>query len=70
MEVTSLFAACLIALIAVFSLLGFLALTMWLITAVFPVRERRIDPVIVAAISNAVAAAYSGAAVTRIEEEA
>lgn len=69
MEVTSLFSACLIALFAVFCLLGLLALSMWLITAVFPVRDRRIDPVIVAAISSVVAAAYQGATVTRIEEE-
>ncbi len=69
MEVTSLFSACLIALVAVFSLLGLLAVTMWLITVLFPVRESRIDTVIVAAISNAVAAAYPGAVVTRIEEE-
>lgn len=65
----SLFSVCLIALIAVFCLLGLLAGSMWLITAVFPVRDRRIDPVIVAAISSVVAAAYPGATVTRIEEE-
>lgn len=66
---TSLFSACLIAIIAVFSLLGLLAVTMWLITAIFPVRQDRIDPLIAAAISSTVAAIYPGATVTRIEED-
>ena len=69
MAVSSLFSACLIAMVAVFVLLGLLAVIMWLITAVFPVREARIDSAIVAAITTAVASVWPGAKVTRIEEE-
>lgn len=69
MDVTSLFSACLIALISVFVLLGALALIMKLITVVFPERVASMDPVLVAAISTAVASMYPGARVTRIEEE-
>ena len=69
LDVTSLSSACLIALFSVFVLLGSLALIMELITAVFPDRESSIDPVLVAAISTAVASVYPGARVTRIEEE-
>ena len=69
LDVTSLFSACLIALISVFVLLGTLALMMELITAVFPDRKASMDPVLVAAISTAVTSVYPGARVTRIEEE-
>ena len=69
MDVTSLFSACLIALISVFVLLGSLALIMKLITVVFPDRVPSMDPVLIAAISTAVASIYPGARVTRIEEE-
>ena len=69
MDVTSLFSACLIALISVFVLLGTLALIMNLITVVFPDRLASMDSVLVAAISTAVASMYPGARVTRIEEE-
>ena len=69
MDVTGLFSACLIAMVAVFSLLGFLASIMWLITVVFPVVEGKIDSAIVAAITTAVASVHPGAKVTRIEEE-
>ena len=69
MAVSSLVSACLIAMVAVFSLLGLLAAIMWLITAVFPVREGKIDSAIVAAITTAVASVWPGAKVTRIEEE-
>jgi len=69
LDVTSLFSACLIALTSVFILLGFLALTMALITAVFPDREASLEPALVAAISTTVASVYPGATVTRIEEE-
>jgi len=64
-----LFSACLIAMVAVFVLLGVLAVIMRLITVVFPVREGRIDSAVVAAITTAVASVYPGATVTRIEEE-
>lgn len=66
---TNLLATCLIAMVAVFSLLGVLALLMALITLVFPVVRDRIDPAVVAAISTVVASVYPGASVTRIEEE-
>ena len=69
MDATNLFSACLIALISVFSLLGLLAVIMEMITALFPNRERALDPVLVAAISTTVASVYPGARVTRIEEE-
>lgn len=66
---TNLVSACLIALGAVFCLLGVLASIMWLITALFPVRETKIDTAVVAAISSAVATVWPGAQVTRVEEE-
>jgi hypothetical protein len=64
-----LLSACLIAMIAVFALLGLLAVIMRLITVAFPVREGRIDAAVIAAITTAVASVYPGAKVTRIEEE-
>ncbi len=69
MEAASLFSACLIALVAVFALLGVLALTIELITAVFPERRHAIDPALAAAISTTVARVIPGARVTRIEED-
>ena len=50
-------------------LLTALALTIELITRFFPERTRPIDPSVAAAISTAVAAAFPGAVVTRIEEQ-
>jgi len=69
LEATNLFSACLTALISVFALLGSLALIFELITVLFPARRLRIEPVLVAAISTAVASVYPGAKLTRIEEE-
>ena len=69
MEAASLFSACLIALVAVFTLLGVLALSIELITAVFPERRHTIDPALAAAISTTVASVFPGARVTRIEED-
>ena len=69
MEAASLFSACLIALVAVFALLGVLALTIGLITTVFPERRHAIDPALAAAISTTVAQIIPGARVTRIEED-
>ena len=63
------FSACLIALAAVFTLLGALALTIELITTLFPERRQAIDPVLAAAISTTVAQVIPGARVTRIEED-
>ena len=69
MEVTSLYSACLIALVSVFALLSILAVIMDVITRLFPVSDQQIDPTIVAAISTTVASVYPGARVVRIEEE-
>ena len=69
MQATDLFSACLIALVSVFTLLGSLAVIFELITILFPARKRRIEPVLIAAISTTVASVYPGARVTRIEEE-
>lgn len=69
MDVTGLFSACLIAMVAVFILLGLLAVLMELTTFVFPAAAQRTEPAVIAAISTVVAAAYPGARVTRIEEE-
>jgi hypothetical protein len=60
---------CTIAFLAVFVLLGFLAVVMQLITVFFPERKVGIDQTLVAAISSTVASVYPGARVTRIEEE-
>mgnify|MGYP001078066279 CR=1 FL=1 len=69
MEVTGLLSACAIAMVAVFVLLGLLAVVMEIITLVFPGRTASADAAIVAAITAAVASLYPGAKVTRIEEE-
>ena len=69
MAASGLVSACLIAMVAVFSLLGLLALIMWLITTVFPVPDGKMDTAVVAAITTAVASVWPGARVTRIEEE-
>jgi len=69
LEATDLFSACLVALVSVFTLLGSLAVIFELITILFPARKRRIEPVLIAAISTTVASVYPGARVTRIEEE-
>ena len=69
LDVTTLFAACLTAMVAVFVLLGLLALTMELITALFPERGPSVEPAIVAAITTTVASIFPGARVTRIEED-
>ncbi len=69
MDPTSLFSICTIALMAVFGLLTFLAITMHLITVVFPARDEFPDSALVAVISATVAAVIPGATVTNIEEE-
>ena len=55
--------------VAVFVLLGFLAVLIELMTRLFPERQLPIDPAVAAAISSAVAAIFPGAHVTRIEED-
>ncbi len=66
---TTLLGACTIAMVAVFILLGALALLIELIATAFPEQQALGDPAIAAAISTVVAAIYPGARVTRIEEE-
>lgn len=65
----SLLTICGIAFTAVFCLLVLLAMTMKLITVVFPEREPSLDTAVVAAISSTVTSLIPGARVTRIEEE-
>jgi hypothetical protein len=69
LDATSLVFACLIALISVFALLGALALIFELIIVLFPARKKGIDPVLIGAISTAVATVFPGAKLIRIEEE-
>jgi len=69
LEATHLVAACFVALVSVFTLLGSLAVIFELITVLFPARRRRIDPVLIGAVSTTVATVYPGAKLTRIEEE-
>lgn len=63
--------ACVVAFVAVFVLLTFLALAMHFITLAFPGRSPRTetDAAVFAALSTAVATVIPGARVTRIEEE-
>lgn len=69
MEPMNLALICGVAFVAVFFLLSLLAVVMYGITAVFPERAPAVEPELVAAISSAVAIAFPGARVTRIEEE-
>jgi hypothetical protein len=69
LEPTSLPAICSIAFGAVFALLAILAIAMYCITLLFPDRSESIDPVLVAAISGAVATVLPGAKLIKIEEE-
>ena len=68
-EGLDLIAVCGTAFSAVFVLLALLAAVMQLITLVFPERQPRIDPVVVAAITSTVSTLYPNARVTKIEEE-
>ena len=69
MDPVNLLSVCVIAFVSVFALLSFLALAMRAITALFPERIAKVDPVIAAAISSTIATIIPGAQVTRIEEE-
>jgi hypothetical protein len=60
---------CSIAFLAVFILLTFLAVIMYLITFIFPERKVGTDMAVVAAISSAFSTIYPGAQVIQIEEE-
>ena len=68
MEPTSLFSICTIAIVAVFALLSFLAITLHVITVLFPARTDLLDPAVMAAISGTVASVIQGARVPNIEE--
>jgi hypothetical protein len=68
-ESTSLLSISAIAFTSVAVLLSFLAVSMYLITRLFPVVEAVLDPAVVAAISGTVASVIPGARVTHIEEE-
>ncbi len=59
---------CVLALIIVFVLLAFLAGVMRILMAVFPERVEGGDSALVAALAAAVAAAFPGTRITRIEE--
>jgi len=65
----NLIAACGIAFLAVFLLLGVLATLMRGITALFPAARSGLDAAVAAAITSVVSAFVQGARVTRIEEE-
>ena len=69
MDTPNLIAVCSLTFVVVFLLLTFLAIAMRLITALFPDRRKGPDPTLAAAISSSVAMLYSGARVTKIEEE-
>jgi hypothetical protein len=59
---------CIAALVAVFLLLGFLAVAMRILTTIFPHRDTT-DAALLGAVAAAAAAAYPGTRVTRIEEK-
>jgi Na+-transporting methylmalonyl-CoA/oxaloacetate decarboxylase gamma subunit len=66
-ELASILLMCGVAFVAVFVLLSLLALVMEGIGLLFPQRAPVVEPVVVAAVSSAVASLFAGARVTRIE---
>jgi len=64
----SVFSSCILSFLAVFILLGILAVLMRVITALFPEGGKADDTPVIAAIHTAVAVKFPGARVTRIEE--
>jgi len=68
MNPPDLLVVCLTAFVAVFALLGFLAVVMRLLMAAFPARSGGIDSATVAALTAAAAYAFPGTKVTRVEE--
>ncbi|MFO8088586.1 MAG: hypothetical protein R6U13_02005 [Desulfatiglandaceae bacterium] len=67
----SLFMICMSALVAVFSVLGLLAITMKILTGLFPVKVKKdegTDSAVLAAIHSAYAVVNPGARITNIEE--
>ena len=67
MELSSILLMCGVAFVAVFILLGLLALVMEGITLLFPERNPTVEAAVVAAVSGAVASLYGGARVIKIE---
>ena len=59
---------CLSAFVAVFSLLGFLAVVMRALISVFPEKVGGIDSATIAAVTAAAAYAFPGTKVTNVEE--
>jgi len=59
---------CLSAFVAVFLLLGFLAVTMRVLMAVYPAKTGGLDSATIAAVTAAAAYAFPGTRVTKVEE--
>ena len=59
---------CISAFVAVFVLLGFLAVVMRLLIAAFPEKVGGIDSATIAAVTAAAAYAFPGTKVTKVEE--
>lgn len=68
MDSPSLLLVCVIAFLAVFVLLGLLALIMRLLIAALPEKPKS-DAPLLAAVTTAASAAHPGMKVTRVEEE-
>lgn len=68
MDETNLFTVCGTAFLAVFILLGLLAVVIRLMAILFPSRDKPGDAALVAALSTAAMTIYPGARVTKIEE--
>lgn len=69
MEEYNLLMICFSALIAVFALLGTLAIVMKILTGLFPEKVDGIDSAVLAAIHSAYAVVAPGARITSIEEK-
>jgi hypothetical protein len=59
---------CFSAILTVFLILGILAISIRIITQLFPFKETKTDTAIYAAISSSHAAIYPGTKITKIEE--
>ncbi len=68
MNPPDLLVVCLSAFVAVFFLLGFLAVVMRLLIAVFPEKLAGIDSATIAAVTAAAAYVFPGTKVTKVEE--
>lgn len=69
MNEPDLLVVCGTAFTAVFVLLGLLAAVMRLLITIYPERTDDVDAAMLAAVSSAVASAYPGTTITKIEEE-